>query len=256
MLQPKTCAPTLDLCSNLRPVIQPKTCAPTQDLCSNPKHVLLPMFSQMQDLIAFNAIALSNVGLLKPCNGILHQLKLSNMKWFIDYVYFDHSKTVVKDSFLGVVSTASTAVALNGFAATLAPKALELVRRFNFVKYVEEDQIMRIDAVASWVLTELTNKTYLLITVSLQEPLTRNCNPWIANDGEGVNVYVIDTGINPTHVDFGGRAYTEASMDFVSINRGGVDCNGHGSHCAGTVAVLLMVSPTKPISLESEYLAV
>ncbi|XP_071851201.1 aqualysin-1-like [Apostichopus japonicus] len=114
--------------------------------------------------------------------------------------------------------------ALNGFAATLAPKALELVRRFNFVKYVEEDQIMRIDAVASWGLDRVDQQDL---------PLDNSFTP--RNDGEGVNVYVIDTGINPTHVDFGGRAYTEASMDFVSINRGGVDCNGHGSHCAGTV---------------------
>jgi subtilisin family serine protease len=46
-------------------------------------------------------------------------------------------------------------------------------------------------------------------------------------------VYVIDTGIRKTHVDFGGRAV----HGFTAINdgRGSDDCNGHGTHVAGTV---------------------
>jgi subtilisin family serine protease len=51
------------------------------------------------------------------------------------------------------------------------------------------------------------------------------------NDGRGVNVYVIDTGILPTHWELRGRAF--AIYDVFDGN--GVDCNGHGSHVAGII---------------------
>ena len=57
------------------------------------------------------------------------------------------------------------------------------------------------------------------------------------NNGLGVNVYVIDTGILPTHWEFGDRAF--AIYDAVNRegtgNTIGIDCNGHGSHVAGTI---------------------
>jgi hypothetical protein len=51
--------------------------------------------------------------------------------------------------------------------------------------------------------------------------------------GAGVHAYVIDTGIRPTHRDFGGRA--SAAANFVNDGQGGNDCNGHGTHVAGTL---------------------
>ncbi len=52
--------------------------------------------------------------------------------------------------------------------------------------------------------------------------------------GAGVNVYIIDTGIRPTHQDFGGRA--SIVFDNVGDGGNGNDCNGHGTHVAGTAA--------------------
>ena len=54
-----------------------------------------------------------------------------------------------------------------------------------------------------------------------------------AATGSGVQVYIIDSGIKFDHVDFGGRATLGA--DYVGDGRNGVDCNGHGTHVAGTV---------------------
>lgn len=65
--------------------------------------------------------------------------------------------------------------------------------------------------------------------------------------GEGIHVYVLDTGVRTSHNDFEGRA--EATIDTIRGNGDVVECNGehgaagcaldrhmHGTHCAGTVA--------------------
>jgi len=55
-----------------------------------------------------------------------------------------------------------------------------------------------------------------------------------AYDGSGASVFVIDTGINASHADFAGRV--GAGYDFVDDDDDPADCNGHGTHCAGTAA--------------------
>jgi len=54
-----------------------------------------------------------------------------------------------------------------------------------------------------------------------------------ADGGEGVDVYVIDTGTNVDHVDFEGRATWGKT---IPLNDADEDGNGHGTHCSGTVA--------------------
>src|SRR4028119_66870 len=51
--------------------------------------------------------------------------------------------------------------------------------------------------------------------------------------GTGVHAYIIDSGIRLSHQDFGGRAV--AGFDAVNDGQNGVDCNGHGTHVAGTI---------------------
>jgi cerevisin len=51
------------------------------------------------------------------------------------------------------------------------------------------------------------------------------------NDGEGVNAYIVDTGIDIDHADFGGRAIWGFTADGLLVGDG----NGHGTHCAGSV---------------------
>lgn len=53
-----------------------------------------------------------------------------------------------------------------------------------------------------------------------------------SNEGAGVDVYVIDTGIRTDHVDFAGRI--KPGYSSISDGNGYQDCNGHGTHVAGT----------------------
>jgi subtilisin family serine protease len=65
-----------------------------------------------------------------------------------------------------------------------------------------------------------------------QRNLPRNTKYNYVRTGAGVHAYILDTGIRSTHTQFGGRA----TKDFDAIGgTGGNDCNGHGTHVAGTI---------------------
>ncbi|MGY3688356.1 S8 family serine peptidase [Vibrio coralliilyticus] len=52
--------------------------------------------------------------------------------------------------------------------------------------------------------------------------------------GKGVSIYIVDSGIDLSHSDFGGRAVS--GWDFVDNDGDASDCRGHGTHVAGTAA--------------------
>ncbi|WP_245953370.1 S8 family serine peptidase [Arthrobacter silvisoli] len=63
-------------------------------------------------------------------------------------------------------------------------------------------------------------------------PLSTTFTPPSA--GAGVSAYVVDTGVLASHADFGGRV--AAGYSAIADGRGSSDCNGHGTHVAGTLA--------------------
>ena len=80
------------------------------------------------------------------------------------------------------------------------------------------------------------NAPWGLARISHRDSLTfSDFNKYIyAEDGgEGVDVYVIDTGTNWEHVDFEGRAHWGKTIPAGDPDEDG---NGHGTHCSGTVA--------------------
>ncbi len=114
--------------------------------------------------------------------------------------------------------------ALQGFAAQLSAENLHTLRADPRVKYVEQDQVMRANATqsgATWGLDRLDQRA-----LPLDSSYTYNTN--VSN----VTSYIIDTGILTTHNDFGGRAVWGSNQTGDGRN---TDCNGHGTHVAGTV---------------------
>ncbi|MDX6678341.1 MAG: aqualysin 1 [Solirubrobacteraceae bacterium] len=114
--------------------------------------------------------------------------------------------------------------ALTGFSATLSDAALADVRADADVAYVEPDGIVSID-------TTQTGATWGLDRID-QRDLPLNGTYTYTPTGANVTAYIIDTGIRTTHAEFGGRAVS----GYDSVDGGAADdCNGHGTHVAGTV---------------------
>ena len=115
--------------------------------------------------------------------------------------------------------------ALVGFAGQLPEQALFGLSHNPNIEFIEADQVITIDTTqspATWGLDRIDQRN-----LPLNNSYTYNVT------GAGVKAYIIDTGIRITHNQFGGRA--TYGRDFVDNDSTASDCNGHGTHVAGTV---------------------
>ncbi|MFC4066547.1 S8 family serine peptidase [Actinoplanes subglobosus] len=116
--------------------------------------------------------------------------------------------------------------ALRGFSADLTPAKVAELRRDPAVAAVDPVRQVRISDTqtgAPWGLDRVDQRS-----LPLDSAYT-----WTGG-GAGVTAYVVDTGVMPTHSDFGDRA--SAPVSTVDDPFGVTDCHGHGTHVAGTLA--------------------
>ena len=113
---------------------------------------------------------------------------------------------------------------INGFAGTLNAGQLTALQHNPAVAYIEADQPVQASVTqldATWGIDR-----------SDQHGLPLSTTYTYTNTGAGVNAYILDTGIRMSHAEFVGRATT----GFDAVDGGTADdCNGHGTHVAGTV---------------------
>jgi aqualysin 1 len=110
--------------------------------------------------------------------------------------------------------------ALEGFSAEIPDDSLADVRNNSRVAYVERDKVVTVAAQAlPWGVDR----------IDADRSSTRAGNG--SGAISGVNIYVIDTGIDATHADLN---VVRSDVNF----HGGpdTDCDGHGTHVAGTLA--------------------
>ncbi|OBC90994.1 S8 family peptidase [Acinetobacter baumannii] len=119
---------------------------------------------------------------------------------------------------------------LKGFAIYLPDTAgtafIEAMKKNPQVLSVESDTIVNIDA------TTQSNPDWGLDRID-QKALPLNSAYSYLQTGSGTTAYIVDTGILSSHQEFSGRVLSGYTA--ISDGNGTTDCNGHGTHVAGTV---------------------
>jgi len=149
-----------------------------------------------------------------------------------------------------------------GFSVWATPANMESVLAYDFIKYVEEDMVVRALAPFTsrpdWgqVRSDKPGARNLATVPANQYSGSTYPNAgaettvwdWAANvtsgyrypnDGSLSRVWIVDTGVLQTHSEFitaSGARRVVVSVDYVTSGGAGTDCNGHGSHCAGSAA--------------------
>ena len=119
--------------------------------------------------------------------------------------------------------------AAKGYVASLDAADVARLRAQDGVLLVEKDKPVealsagpRSGPASSWGLDRIDQRT-----------LPLNSLISTSQNGFGVTAYIIDTGIRPDHAQFDGRV--TAGFDAFTDGQNSNDCNGHGTHVAGTV---------------------
>ncbi|MCF6436914.1 S8 family peptidase [Pseudoalteromonas sp. MMG022] len=121
--------------------------------------------------------------------------------------------------------------ALNGVLVNANKKQIEAMLKDGNVKYIEQDQIVTVNPMVGTA-ADQNGAVWGLDRID-QQDLPLNGVYHYDYDGSGVTAYIIDTGVLVSHNEFGNRA--SHGYDFIDNDADATDCNGHGTHVAGTI---------------------
>jgi len=187
-----------------------------------PSLTLAPVI-QPPPALAHTAINNSYIVVLKPELGVSAFSHLTLLK------HTSSSSSFLDDFSQGLRHVFDSHI--KGYTGVFSEDTLERIRAQPEVDYIEQDQEVRALDIKTqkgspWGLARISHRKKLTLG-------TFNKYEYDADAGEGVDVYVIDTGINIKHVEFEGRASWGKTIPQNDVD---LDGNGHGTHCAGTIA--------------------
>ncbi|KAF2673023.1 vacuolar serine protease [Microthyrium microscopicum] len=202
-------------------------------------------------LSALNSKPIPNSYIVKFKNHVNHQ----DAKAHHDWVHALHIQTqnqrlelrkrshipIIGDvDFNGLKHTYNIANSFLGYSGHFDDQVLNQLRQHPDIEYIEQDSevhsMLPADVSADKNATIEKGAPWGLARISHREGLsfgTFNKYLYAGDGGEGVDVYVIDTGTNTEHVDFEGRARWGKTIPSGDED---ADGNGHGTHCSGTIA--------------------
>lgn len=134
---------------------------------------------------------------------------------------------------LGLKPSFVYTTAMSGFAVPLTSLELTLVRNSLGVEKVEEDASVQALPMPTAGASRAPSNSWGQDRID-QNNLPLDKSFTTQGNGSGVTAYILDTGIDYNHAEFGGRA--TFGYDAIADGRNGQDCQGHGTHVAGTVA--------------------
>jgi len=114
----------------------------------------------------------------------------------------------------------------HGYALKTNEKVITQLRSLDDVEFVEIDQTVSIAACA-----QQSNAIWGLNRISQVAINLNGLYNYPSDSGAGIDAYIVDTGILTTHTEFSGRA----TWGINKADTTNTDCNGHGTHVAGTV---------------------
>ncbi len=125
--------------------------------------------------------------------------------------------------------------AIKGFAAHLTPEMVTALRNDPRVAFIEADQIVTVDDEEGPSAQDVQDVSAIWGLDRIDQMIGVDSEyTYPDTAGEGVHVYVLDTGIRTTHQEFG----TRATQDYSAIAdtlEGDPSCSAHGTHVAATI---------------------
>ncbi|KAI8896175.1 peptidase S8/S53 domain-containing protein [Globomyces pollinis-pini] len=123
-----------------------------------------------------------------------------------------------------------------GFALTANERAIKELYAHNQVKHLVKERPLKLYTPLPAEKARAADATWGIDRIDQRDlPLNKIYNS-PGGQGENITVYVIDTGLKADHPEFEGRAVNGPGFVHGVITETSPDDNGHGTHCAGTIA--------------------